>query len=182
MKVLISGASGFIGRALSRRLTESGHDPIALVRGGPGAGTRTWEPSAGRIDDDPSRAVSLAGRDRLVDLGSRLWPLVVTVALLLALTTTIGPLLVAAGAIVAAVAGNMAGRAVPGGMSAVPVVVGVLFLTLAGIWLLNAGLSWNSWGGMVLNLSLATISRLIASTRPSSPEPKINSTGSDEPT
>ncbi len=114
--------------------------------------------SAGRIDDDPSRAVSLAGRDRLVDLGSRLWPLVVTVALLLALTTTIGPLLVAAGAIVAAVAGNMAGRAVPGGMSAVPVVVGVLFLTLAGIWLLNAGLSWNSWGGMVLNLSLATIS------------------------
>lgn len=114
--------------------------------------------SAGRIDDDPSRAVPLTGRARVIDLASRLWPLVITVALLLALTTTIGPLLVVAGAIVVALVGNIVGRAVPNGTSTVPIVVGVLFLILAGIWFLNAGLSWNSWGGMVLNLSLATIS------------------------
>ncbi len=63
MKVLITGASGFIGRALSRRLTESGHEAIPLVRGEPRAGARTWDPSVGRIDDD-----ALDGIDAVVHL------------------------------------------------------------------------------------------------------------------
>lgn len=114
--------------------------------------------SAGRIEDDPSQAVLLEGKDRVVDIARRLWPLALTTALLLSLTTTIGPLFVVIGAIVAAVIGNVIGRAVPNTLRTVPVVVGVLFLFLAGVWLLNAGLSWNDWGGMVLNLSMATIS------------------------
>lgn len=114
--------------------------------------------SAGRMEDDPSQAVLLEGKERLVDIGSRLWPLALTTALLLALTTTIGPTLVVLGAIAAAVIGNLVGRAVPHSLKTVPVVVGVLFLVLAGVWLLNAGLGWNSWGGMVLNLAMATIS------------------------
>jgi uncharacterized protein len=63
MKVLITGASGFIGRALSRRLTESGHEAIPLVRGEPRPGARTWDPHAGRIDGD-----ALAGMDAVVHL------------------------------------------------------------------------------------------------------------------
>ncbi|MGF1664786.1 MAG: TIGR01777 family oxidoreductase [Acidimicrobiia bacterium] len=63
MKVLITGASGFIGRALSQRLTESGHEAIPLVRGEPGTGVRTWDVRAGRIDDD-----ALVGIDAVVHL------------------------------------------------------------------------------------------------------------------
>jgi nucleoside-diphosphate-sugar epimerase len=32
MRVLVTGASGFIGRALSERLSATGHEPVALVR------------------------------------------------------------------------------------------------------------------------------------------------------
>lgn len=63
MKVLITGASGFIGQALSRRLTESGHEAIPLIRGDSRTGVRTWDLRAGRIDDD-----ALDGIDAVVHL------------------------------------------------------------------------------------------------------------------
>ncbi len=114
--------------------------------------------SATRPDPDPDRMVVLTRGQRLQDIAGRLWPLAVTVLLLLAVTTTAGPTLLVAGAVAAAVVGNLAGRAVPPSQSWLLVVIAAMFAVLAGIWLLNAGLSWNNWGGMVLNLALAAIS------------------------
>ncbi len=46
MRVLISGASGLIGRALARALAARGHETIALVRRAPREGEVQWNPAA----------------------------------------------------------------------------------------------------------------------------------------
>lgn len=61
MRVLVSGATGLIGSALSRALAARGDEVVALTRGANGI---TWEPSAGRIDgsvDGFDAVVHLAG-------------------------------------------------------------------------------------------------------------------------
>jgi len=65
MDIVISGASGLIGTALSKELRAQGHRPIALVRRAPKAGADEieWKPSAGSID-----AASLEGVDAVVHL------------------------------------------------------------------------------------------------------------------
>ncbi len=63
MKVLITGASGFIGTALTEELRRGGHEPIPLVRGEPQKGARTWSVDGNRIDDD-----ALDGIDAIVHL------------------------------------------------------------------------------------------------------------------
>lgn len=60
MKVLITGASGFIGRALSTELASSGHSVAALRRGG---GPLGWDPARGWIDP-----AALNGVDAVVHL------------------------------------------------------------------------------------------------------------------
>lgn len=50
MRVLISGARGFIGRALGARLEEDGHAVVALTRGEARPGTIHWDPTAGELD------------------------------------------------------------------------------------------------------------------------------------
>lgn len=66
MRVLISGASGLIGNALRRELAASGHEVIALVRSGPGAGEILWNP-ADRFDPTNLRhidaVVHLSGKN-----------------------------------------------------------------------------------------------------------------------
>jgi len=67
MKVLVSGASGFIGSALTARLADDGHDVIRLVRAqpNPGAADVPWDPAAKRLDPSTvegfDAAVHLAG-------------------------------------------------------------------------------------------------------------------------
>ena len=63
MKVLISGATGFIGSALTEELTRNGHQPIQLVRGAPRAGARTWS-----VDDDRIDEHAMDGVDAVVHL------------------------------------------------------------------------------------------------------------------
>jgi len=63
MKVLISGASGFIGKRLVRELGAQGHAVTRLVRRTPGAGEAAWDPAAGSID-----AAALEGLDAAVHL------------------------------------------------------------------------------------------------------------------
>lgn len=62
MRVLITGASGFIGSALSAALSARGDDVVALGRGGAHDGP-TWDIEAGRIDDG-----ALDGVDAVVHL------------------------------------------------------------------------------------------------------------------
>lgn len=64
MKVLVTGASGFIGSALRRALAEAGHQAVALVRRAPrpGAAEIHWDPG-GAID-----AATFTGADAVVHL------------------------------------------------------------------------------------------------------------------
>jgi uncharacterized protein (TIGR01777 family) len=74
MRIAITGASGFIGTALSESLRVGGHDVVALVRRAPrSADEASWDPDRGAID-----APRLEGLDGVVHLagvgiGSRRW-------------------------------------------------------------------------------------------------------------
>jgi uncharacterized protein len=67
IQVLISGASGLIGRALVRHLSKHGYRVRTLVRKAPGPAEVRWDPSRGHLD--PSRltgvqaVVHLAGEN-----------------------------------------------------------------------------------------------------------------------
>jgi uncharacterized protein (TIGR01777 family) len=75
MKVLVSGATGFIGREIMRQLAVAGHDLVALTRDTRLAGVRLpvlaeirpWNPVEGRIDpaalEGVDAVVHLAGED-----------------------------------------------------------------------------------------------------------------------
>ena len=65
MNIVISGASGLIGTALTASLKAQGHRPIALVRRSTKAGADeiSWDPAAGTVD-----ATSLEGADAVVHL------------------------------------------------------------------------------------------------------------------
>lgn len=64
MDVVISGASGLIGSALTKALVNDGHRVLRLVRGGITDGDQIgWEPDEGRID-----APALEGVDAVVHL------------------------------------------------------------------------------------------------------------------
>ena len=74
MRIVMSGASGFIGTALSGHLLARGHDVVRLVRR-PAAdpGEASWDPAAGRLDE-----AVLDGADAVVNLsgagiGDRRW-------------------------------------------------------------------------------------------------------------
>ncbi len=55
MRVLITGASGLIGNALRRSLSEDGHEPVSLVRRAPeNPHQASWDPMAGEIDLGPA--------------------------------------------------------------------------------------------------------------------------------
>jgi len=65
MRVLIGGASGFIGTSLKRALEESGHSVVSLVRREPQPNEVRWQPATGFIDTENigtiDAAVNLAG-------------------------------------------------------------------------------------------------------------------------
>ncbi len=64
MRILIAGASGLIGTALTRSLRAGGHDVAALVRRRPaGPDEFEWAPSEHRIDD-----AAMTGTDAVINL------------------------------------------------------------------------------------------------------------------
>jgi uncharacterized protein (TIGR01777 family) len=65
MRVLISGASGFIGRALTPALVSAGHEPVALVRRVPRGNEVQWSPNE---QLDPEK---LAGADAIIHLAGK---------------------------------------------------------------------------------------------------------------
>jgi len=65
MRILISGASGLIGRALTRALAAKGDEPVALVRRAPSQGEVQWNPV------EPLDPEKLAGCDAVVHLAGK---------------------------------------------------------------------------------------------------------------
>jgi uncharacterized protein (TIGR01777 family) len=64
VRILMAGASGFLGTRLARRLRESGHQVVRLVRRSPsGADELRWDPAAGDIDP-----AALPGTDAVINL------------------------------------------------------------------------------------------------------------------
>lgn len=74
MRILVAGASGLIGTALTGALRNAGHDVATLVRRPPASPAEYhWDPAAGGIDD-----VALRGADAVINLsgagiGDRPW-------------------------------------------------------------------------------------------------------------
>ena len=74
MRIIVAGASGLIGTAISRSLRSAGHDVGALVRRPPAAPSEyQWDPAEGKIDD-----LALKGADAVINLsgagiGDRPW-------------------------------------------------------------------------------------------------------------
>ncbi|GIE84771.1 TIGR01777 family oxidoreductase [Actinoplanes regularis] len=73
MRIVMAGASGFLGVRLAERLRQSGHEITRLVRKPAGVGEATWSPSQGRLDP-----AVLAGADAVINLaganvGARRW-------------------------------------------------------------------------------------------------------------
>jgi len=74
MRILLAGASGFLGGKLRQRLAGSGHELVQLVRRKPAAaGELRWDPAAGTVDptalSDVDAVVNLAG----ANLAGRRW-------------------------------------------------------------------------------------------------------------
>jgi len=64
MRIVMAGASGFLGTRLARRLGDEGHEVVRLVRRAPrAAGEVGWQPSARRLDP-----AALAGADAVINL------------------------------------------------------------------------------------------------------------------
>ena len=66
MRIVMAGASGFLGTHLSRRLTQDGHEIVQLVRREPfGPEQRRWWPERGELDPaalaDADAVINLAG-------------------------------------------------------------------------------------------------------------------------
>jgi len=65
VKVVIGGASGFLGQALTARLEARGDDVVRLVRRpAVGSGEAQWDPAAGAVEP-----AALEGADAVVNLG-----------------------------------------------------------------------------------------------------------------
>lgn len=73
MRILMSGASGLIGTALSRHLAADGHTVTRLVRREAKTGEITWDPAAGVLDpsafDGCDTVINLSG----AGIGDRRW-------------------------------------------------------------------------------------------------------------
>lgn len=66
MHIVVGGASGFLGGALTASLRKDGHEVTQLIRSGtPGAHSSVWDPAAGRVDqvliDRADAVVNLSG-------------------------------------------------------------------------------------------------------------------------
>jgi uncharacterized protein len=74
MRIVMAGASGLIGTALSSRLSSDGHDVVRLVRRAPSSPSEIpWDPATGTLDpaclDGADAVINLSG----ANIGARPW-------------------------------------------------------------------------------------------------------------
>ena len=73
MKIIISGASGLIGKPLVKKLRLAGHEVVQLVRRTPNANESKWNPATEQIDasviDGSDAVIHLSG----AGIGDRRW-------------------------------------------------------------------------------------------------------------
>ncbi|WP_087874071.1 TIGR01777 family oxidoreductase [Arthrobacter globiformis] len=74
MRIVMAGASGLIGTALSSRLSSDGHDVVRLVRRSPSSPSEIpWDPATGTLDpaclDGADAVINLSG----ANIGARPW-------------------------------------------------------------------------------------------------------------
>lgn len=75
MRVLVTGAGGFLGRAVARRLNEADHEVVALVHGdGNGADVGDVEHRTGDIVNLDAMAQAVAGCEAVVHCAARVTP------------------------------------------------------------------------------------------------------------
>lgn len=70
MRIAVTGASGFVGHALARRLPALGHEMVAVSRGTPPVGAAAAVRWTG-VHDTAALATALRGADALVHLAAR---------------------------------------------------------------------------------------------------------------
>ncbi len=97
--------------------------------------------------------------ERLRDLAFRLWPVLVLVALLLLLSETITPTLVAFATVAAAIAGRLVGGVLPKRAGVLAFALPAL-LPFGLLPFLTAAQGWDDWGGFMLTIFLAAVSML----------------------
>ncbi|WP_307036964.1 TIGR01777 family oxidoreductase [Arthrobacter sp. B3I4] len=74
MRILVAGASGLIGTAITSTLRGSGHDVVSLVRRPPASPAEfQWDPAAGRIDDAALRGAGAVINLSGAGIGDRPW-------------------------------------------------------------------------------------------------------------
>jgi len=98
-------------------------------------------------------------RARLLGLAERFWLPILVLLLVLALSSTAGPWMTAAGAVAAAAAGRalgpLLGRAVRGRWSAIGLALAVAAVPIAMYVYVVSAAGFDEWGGFMLNLFLA---------------------------
>jgi general L-amino acid transport system permease protein len=105
---------------------------------------------AGQIDDR-------TWPRRLRDIALRTWPVLVVVLLLLVLSGTVTPWLVALGVLAALIVGRLLGARAPG-RSGIVLLVAAAVVPVALLPVLAAPLGWDEWGGLMLSLFIAAVS------------------------
>ncbi len=74
MRIVVSGASGFIGRPLLEHLRAHGHEVLQLVRRLPRTADEVeWDPAAGTIDTDALQGVQAAINLSGAGVGDKRW-------------------------------------------------------------------------------------------------------------
>jgi uncharacterized protein (TIGR01777 family) len=76
VEVLVTGASGFIGSALTTALAAAGHRPVAALRGGnvpTGVDAIAWDPEAGTVDSAALEGIGAAVHLAGAGIGDRRW-------------------------------------------------------------------------------------------------------------
>ncbi|MEX2134290.1 MAG: hypothetical protein WEB67_09130, partial [Acidimicrobiia bacterium] len=92
----------------------------------------------------------------------RFWPVLAFVVVVLMLTETVGPWLVAGAALVAGVGSFPLGRALPAGVRKRGWLILIVMIAAIYLVLVSGGVGWDGWGGLHLNLFLTVAGLLLA--------------------